>query len=193
MTQSNIYPLPPPPSLSRQFLLKATYNTKSEHLNVYKFQSQKYFHYQNHNRGNEDTNQRIQSHFTMQNWLDSILTHILKTSYFQSWTMKNKQNYNPVCSMLNCPPQGYCILQNIKVTHNSRKLSIKRLAIDPEEWNYLQKHRKYCREMLMAHNSFTKINLCRYFIHCNTSRIWCFDLPILKVEEHIYHVEINGC
>lgn len=81
--------------------------------------------------------------------------------------MKNKQNYNPVCSMLNCPPQRCCILQNIKVTHNSRKLSIKRLAIDPEEWYYLQKHRKYCREMLMAHNSFTKINLCRYLIHCN--------------------------
>lgn len=121
----------------------------------------------------------------MQNWLDSILTLILKTSYFQSWTMKNKQNYNPVCSMLNCPPQGCCILQNIKVTHNSRKLSIKRLAIDPEEWNYLQKHRKYCREMLMAHNSFTKINLCRYFIHCNTSRRWCFDLDIKSWRAHL--------
>lgn len=68
--------------------------------------------------------------------------------------MKNKQNYNPVCSMLNCPPQGCCILQNIKVTHNSRKLSIKRLAIDPEEWNYLQKHRKYCREIHLLKSTF---------------------------------------
>ena len=93
-------------------------------------------------------------------------THI-QTWYISSQTMVSKQNYNPVYLNLNSPTRAYRN-KTSKSALDSKWFGIKVCLKNGENGSFHKTVENIAMKCQWSFINWTKINLCRYAIQCNT-------------------------